>query len=319
MAATAMLFKASESTWGSTGCQLSAVLDRMPAMGKSASTRSNSASETRQKDQRPVKRILVTGSTDGIGLATAIDLARQGHEVILHGRNEERIRHATQQLWERVPDAAVEAVIGDFSSLQHVRRVAEAVIANSDRLDVLINNAAVLSKERRLSQDGFELTWAVNHLAPFLLTNLLLTLLKRSAPARVINVSSMAHTSAHINFDDLNFERRYEGYDAYAASKLANILFTYELSRRTARLGVTANALTPGVVRTKLLHVYFSGGTSTEEGAATPVYLASNPDVENVSGAYFVEGRRARSSEASHNQELAERLWQVSSEMVGLS
>lgn len=313
-----MPFKASESTWGSTGCQLSPVHGRIPAMAKSASTQSSTESEARQQDRRPVKRILVTGSTDGIGLATAIELARQGHEVILHGRNEERIRHATQLLWEQVPDAVVEAVIGDFSNLQQVRRVAEAVIANSDRLDVLINNAAVLTKERRLSHDGFELTWAVNHLAPFLLTNLLLSLLKQSAPARVINVSSMSHTGAHINFDDLNFERRYEGYDAYAASKLANILFTYELSRRTARLGVTANALTPGVVRTKLLHVYFPGGVSVEEGAATPVYLAANPEVENVSGAYFSECRRVRSSEASHNQELAERLWQVSRQMVGL-
>ncbi|TVQ38730.1 MAG: SDR family oxidoreductase [Spirochaetaceae bacterium] len=264
------------------------------------------------------KRILVTGSTDGIGLATAVELARQGHEVIIHGRNEERVRHATQQLWERAPEAAVEAVIGDFSSLQQVRRVAEAVLANSDRLDALINNAAVLTRERRASHDGYELTWAVNHLAPFLLTNLLLGMLKQSAPSRVINVSSMSHTSGRINFEDLNMEESYDGYEAYAASKLANIVFTYELARRTTRLGVSANALTPGVVRTKLLHVYFSGGVSTEEGAVTCVYLAASPDVENVSGAYFSDCKRVKSSPLSHDQGLAEQLWDASSKMVGL-
>lgn len=264
------------------------------------------------------KRILVTGSTDGIGLATAIQLSRLGHEVILHGRNEERIRHATQQLWEREPDAAVEAVIGDFSSLQQVRRVAEAVLANSSRLDVLINNAAVISRERRSSHDGYELTMAVNHLAPFLLTNLLLGILKQSAPARIVNVSSMSHSSGRINFDDLNMEQSYDGYDAYAASKLANILFTYELARRTTRLGVTANSLTPGVVRTKLLHIYFSGGVSTEQGAATSVYLAVSPETENVSGAYFSDCKRSKSSELSHNQDLAEELWDASAKMVGL-
>ena len=265
-----------------------------------------------------VKRILVTGSTDGIGLATAIALAKQGHEVILHGRNQERIRYATQRLWEHVPDAAIEAVIGDFSSLQQVRRVAEAVLANSDRLDVLINNAAVMTRERRSSHDGYELTWAVNHLAPFLLTNLLLGILKKSAPARVVNVSSMSHSSARINFDDLNMEESYDGLEAYAASKLANILFTYELARRTTRLGVTANALTPGVVRTKLLHVYYSGGVSAEEGASTGVYLAVSPEVENVSAAYFSDCKRAKSSPLSHNQELAEELWDASAKMVGL-
>lgn len=272
-------------------------------------------------DQAPPsrKRILITGSTDGIGLAAASQLAARGHQVILHGRNEERIRFAMQKVWEHAPDAEVEAVIGDFSGLQQVRRVAEAVLGNSQRLDVLINNAGVLLRERRVSMDGFELTMAVNHLAPFLLTNLLLPLLKKSAPARVVNVSSMSHATGRIDFDDFNFEQEFDGYEAYAASKLANVLFTNELARRMTRLGVTANSLTPGVVRTKLLHVYFSGGMSTEEGAATLVHLAASPDVENVSGGYFSDCRKVKPAQNSEDPELAERLWQESARMVGLT
>ena len=201
-----------------------------------------------------------------------------------------------------------------------MRSLAAQVRASAPRLDVLINNAGVYHDRRTLTADGLETTFAVNHLAPFLLTNLLGDLLAASAPARVVTVASVAHQSAQLEFADLQGTYRYDGYTAYAFSKLCNILFTYELADRLADAGVTANCLHPGVVATKLLQAGFPGlrGATVIEGARTPVYLATSPEVAEITGTYFVGGRPARSSAVSYDVTARRRLWRVSEQLVGL-
>ncbi|MFP4374876.1 MAG: SDR family oxidoreductase [Spirochaetaceae bacterium] len=263
-------------------------------------------------------RVLITGSTDGIGKETARELARRGMEVIVHGRTEDRAAAAAADIARAVPEAGLETLGGNLSSLDQVRAMAQEVRRRFDRLDVLINNAGVMTNTRQESEDGYELAFAVNHLAHFLLTNLLLDAIIDSSPARIITVSSMVHASGEIRFDDLQMRHGYSGYRAYAQSKLANVLFTYELARRLEGTGVTANALHPGVIATKLLHVSFSGGGSVEEGARTPVFLAVSEEVASTTGAYFSEGRAVRSSSRSYDEQLARRLWDVSEELTGL-
>jgi NAD(P)-dependent dehydrogenase (short-subunit alcohol dehydrogenase family) len=244
--------------------------------------------------------VLVTGATDGIGRATALALAARGATVLVHGRDPARAAAVAREA-NAVPGAPgdAESVVGDLASLAAVRALAAAVRARGAPLDVLVNNAGVAFRdaERRLSADGFELTFAVNHLAHFLLTRELLDLLAEAAArrggARVVTVSSELHARGRIDFDDLQGERRYGGTAAYANSKLANVLFARGLARRTAARGVTSNALHPGVIRTKLLRDGFgsNGGATVERGAATSVHLALHPAVAAVTGAYFVDSR----------------------------
>ena len=263
-------------------------------------------------------RALITGSTDGIGKETAKELARLGMEVIVHGRSEDRTSAAAADIAQAVPNARLDTVVGNLSSLDQVRAMGEEVRRRFEGLDVLINNAGVMTNTRQESEDGYELTLAVNHLAHFLLTNLLLDVIIDSSPARIVTVSSMVHASGEMRFDDLQMRRGYSGYRAYAQSKLANVLFTYELSRRLEGTGVTANALHPGVIGTKLLHVGFSGGGPIEEGAKTPVFLATSPEVASTTGKYFSNRRPERSSSLSYDEQLAKRLWDVSTELTGL-
>lgn len=263
-----------------------------------------------------MKTILVTGSTDGIGKATAMALAKHGCEVIVHGRNEARAQSAQRDLVANTGNSNIRTVAADFSSLAQVRDMAHAISA-LPKLDVLINNAAIATNRRELTEDGFESTFGINHLAPFLLTNLLLGLLRDSAPARIVNVSSGAHTSGHIDLDNLQMNRRFDGWNAYCNSKLANALFTRELARRLDSSLVTANFLHPGVIDTKLLHVNFSGGSSVESGAETPVHLALAPEVAGVSGRYFVNRRQSPASTVVDDGHLAVALWHVSAELVG--
>ena len=235
------------------------------------------------------KIVLITGSTDGIGKETALQLAQLGATVIVHGRNAERCQVACDDIRRATSNPNVDFVVADLSSQPEVRRMAVEVLARTDRLHVLINNAGVIVLKRQLTEDGLEMTFAVNHLAPFLLTNLLLDRLKSSAPARIVNVSSMVHYDAPLKFDNLQSEKNYNGITAYKQSKLGNVLFTFELAERLKGSGVTVNCLHPGIVATKLLDTGWgwSNGLSSAQGAALSVYLATSPAVENMTGKHF--------------------------------
>jgi retinol dehydrogenase 12 len=273
---------------------------------------------------------LVTGATSGIGKETALRLAMLGATVIIVARDTARGEAAGAEISARVPLAQVEVMTADLSSLAQVRRLAGEVLARRDRLDVLVNNAGVISTRRQLTADGLETTFATNHLGPFLLTSLLRGLLERTAPARVVTVSSAAHKQVRaIPWDDLPYGARSAGAQAYPVSKLLNILFTTELARRLAGTGVTANCLHPGFVRTALgrdvtgalgavlpLVLRFQPGPAT--GARTPVYLASSPEVASMTGGYFVNCKPAEPSALAKDTRAAARLWALSEDLTGL-
>lgn len=275
------------------------------------------------------KTVLVTGGTGGIGLATATGLGRLGATVGIIGRDPARAAAAADRIRAAgAPD--VRAFAADLSAQREVRAVAEQVLTAYPRLDVLVNNVGGYWATRHTTEDGLERTFAVNHLAPFLLTNLLLDRLTASAPARVVTVSSGAQAMGRLDFDDLQGLRSYRGQRAYNQSKLANVMFTYELARRLEGTGVTANVLHPGVVRTSFGQEDSAGWMrlmvplvrpfmkSPEQGARTSIHLASSPELDGVSGKYFADGRAKPSSRASYDVEAAGRLWQVSAELVGL-
>lgn len=265
------------------------------------------------------KNILITGATDGIGRQTAVELARKKHHVIIHGRNLDKCIDTVKYIEEKSGNSDVEYVVADFSKLQEIRDLAEYINAKYNRLDVLINNAGVYMNEKILTEDGFETTFAVNHLAPFLLTNRLFGILKNSQPARIINVSSIAHTRAKLDFENINAEKSFDSYGAYALSKLANVLFTNKLAEILEGTSITANSLHPGVITTKLLRKGFNiTGASLESGAATSVYLADSDEIENVSGKYFVNKEIAEASELSNDKLLIDKFWNLSEEFVGL-
>jgi NAD(P)-dependent dehydrogenase (short-subunit alcohol dehydrogenase family) len=269
----------------------------------------------------PTKIILVTGSTDGIGKETARQLAQIGATVIVHGRHADRCEATRDEIRSATGNPRVDFVSADLSSQRQVRRMAAEIIARYDRLHVLINNAGVIVLQRQISEDGVELSFAVNHLAPFLLTHLLLDLLKRSAPARIVNVSSTVHYDAPLKFDNLQGERRYNGVEAYKVAKLGNVLFTYELADRLKDSGVTVNCLHPGVVATKLLDIGWgwSNGLSPAQGAALSVYLATSPEVEQVTGRYF-EGKSAGgASPKATDVKLRRKFWGISAQLAGLT
>jgi len=261
------------------------------------------------------KNILVTGATDGIGKATALALAQLGHRVILHGRSPEKVQQTQAEISRALPVAQLETVSANLASLAQVRALATEITSRFERLDVLLNNAGVFMKEYQISPDGFEMTLAVNHLAPFLLTHELLPLL-RASQARVVTVSSVAHTRGQIHFDDLNLTHSFEGYRAYAQSKLANLLFSNELAER--EMGkITSNSLHPGGVTTKLLKTGFGAtGISTTQGAETSVFLATSPTVESVTGKYFSESREAPIAPQALNKTHQKQLWQMTEQLL---
>jgi NAD(P)-dependent dehydrogenase (short-subunit alcohol dehydrogenase family) len=265
------------------------------------------------------KICLVTGATDGIGKVTARVLAERGATVIGVGRDQKKIDATLAEVGDT--PGSLEFMKADLSSQAQIRALAAEFKRKYDHLHVLVNNAGALFSSYRESVDGVEMTFALNHLSYFLLTNLLLDTITASAPARIINVSSDAHEGSTINFDDLGYRRHYDGWASYGASKLANILFTYELARRLEGTGVTVNAVHPGFVNTHFQEaagLTMRGPLTPEEGADTQIWLATSNDVERITGKFFVRRRDMRSSKVSYDERIARRLWDVSAEMVGL-
>ncbi|HET7461202.1 MAG TPA: SDR family oxidoreductase [Longimicrobium sp.] len=270
---------------------------------------------------------VVTGASGGIGRATAVELARRGATVALVIRSREKGQAVLAQIERDTGRRDARLVLADLSRRAEVRRAAGEIVAAHPRIDVLVNNAAVYTRRRTLTDDGIEMQWAVNHLAPFLLTHLLLPVLVESAPARVVTVSSNAHQSGEMRWDDLEMKnRRYLGFRQYANTKLANVLFTRELARRTAGTGVTANALHPGVVATPLLlngfppiRLFRRWMRTPEQGAATSVHLATSSAVAGVTGQYFQDERPVPlTTKLATDDEAARRLWEISARAVGV-
>ena len=274
------------------------------------------------------KHCLITGGSDGIGLAAARQLARRGARVTIVGRNQAKTGAAVARIAAETGNPAVGYLLADLSSQREVRRLASEVRERMPRLDVLLNNAGAIFLSRRASVDGIEMTFALNHLGYFLLTTLLLDLLHESAPARIVNVSS----SSHYSVDNLRLERLPDprsgpGYRAYGRSKLCNVLFTYELARRLAGSGVTVNALHPGLVRTGIarnnglrgrIANFLIGvrGVDAVQGAETLVYLAASPEAEGITGRFFIDCQPVPSSPLSYDTELAANLWSLSEKLT---
>ena len=269
---------------------------------------------------------IVTGASSGIGLYTALGLARAGMHIVMTGRDRARAEAARRFVAERAAGAPIDVVLADFASLGAVRRLAREILAAHDRIDVLVNNAGLFSPKYRASADGFELTFAVNHLAPFLLTSLLLDRIEASAPARIVTVASEAHRRNRIDLAEIAGPRGWSAYKAYGRSKLCNILFTRELASRLAGSGVVAVGLHPGVVATRIGQ---RGGLaeiawrlmkpfmkSPEKGAATSVFLATVPDPEPFAGGYVIGRELARPDPAALDTDLAHRLWEESARLV---
>jgi len=276
---------------------------------------------------------MVTGASSGIGRATAVELARLGATVILVCRNRSKGEAVLDEIRHKYGNVNTDLLVADLLSLDSVRAAANQYIEKYEHLHVLVNNAGAFFMKRGVTADGIEKSFAVNYLSHFLLTNLLLETVKRSAPARIINMSGSHHSKATINFDDLQGERHYKGSHAIAQSKLAEILFTYELARRLEGTGVTANCLHPGVVATEFVdkaedfprvikYIYRLAKPfmkSPLKGAETTVYLASSPEVEGITAKYYVNKRAVRSSPESYDTATAERLWDVSMALTGLN
>lgn len=278
------------------------------------------------------KTVLVTGATNGIGKVTATELAKMGAQVVIIGRSAAKVDATLNEIRAKSGGKAqVSALVGDLSLMSEVRRLAAEFRQQHSRLDVLVNNAGGVFSERKVTAEGLEWTFALNHMSYFLLTNLLLDLLKASAPSRIVSVSSGAHTMGKLNFDDLQNEQNYNmgGFRAYSQSKMMNIQFTYALARRLAGSGVTANVLHPGAVATgfgmnngslmlRLFGLFRPFMLTPEKGADTMIYLASSPEVEGVSGQYFDRRKSIRSVAYSYDEAAQERLWEMSEQIAGI-
>lgn len=264
--------------------------------------------------------VFITGATDGIGKQTAFDLAINGFQVIIHGRSIEKCETTLKEIYKQTNSNLLSYVYADLSSLKQVRNLAENVLNNFQRLDVLINNAGVYMKERKLTEDGYETTFAVNHLSHFLLTNLLLNLLKKSDDGRIINVSSIAHQNANFDWNNLNSEKSFSPYGAYSLSKLANVLFSNELANQLKGTAVKSNSLHPGVITTKLLRAGFNmTGASVKKGAETSVYLASSAEAAKFNGEYLIDCKISKPHPITKDKEILKKFWKVSEEMTALN
>jgi retinol dehydrogenase-14 len=273
------------------------------------------------------KTVLITGGTSGIGKETALGLARMNATLVIVGRDKEKTERVVDEIKKTAGNDQVSHYLCDMASLADVRRLASDFLSDHSRLDVLLNNAGAINAKRYLSQDGYELTFAVNHLAHFLLTELLMGVLKKSSPSRVVVTSSAAANIGHMHFDDLMLVRGYTAFKAYGQSKLANQLFTFELARRLHQTGVTANCLHPGTVRTGFamnnrgalkvgMALFRPFMIEASKAAETPIYLASSPEVQNVTGKYFEKKMIKEPPKEATNLEAASRLWEISEKLV---
>jgi NAD(P)-dependent dehydrogenase (short-subunit alcohol dehydrogenase family) len=276
------------------------------------------------------KIVLITGANSGIGKAASLALAKMGAQVVMVARNKERGEAARAEIVKESGNSSVDLLLADLSSLESVRQLSREFQSKYPRLDVLVNNAGLFNQRRNVTVDGYENTFETNYLSSFLLSNLLLDLLKKSAPSRIINVSSVGHYNGHINFDDLNLEKNYGGWKAYGQSKLALVLFTHQLAKKLEGTGVTVNALHPGTVATHIwsrplgpfgfimaLPKLFM--ISPQKGADTIVYLAASDEAANISGEYLEKSRVKKSSDESYDDDVAQRLWEVSSKLTHLT
>ncbi len=272
------------------------------------------------------KTAIITGATSGIGRMAALNLAARGAILVLPARSMEKGEALKKEIQDKNPGAVVELMPCDLASMNDIREFADAFRAKHDRLHILINNAGIWEMKRRESADGIELNFAVNHLAPFLLTNLLLDIIKDSAPARIVNVSSMIHKRTRMKFNDLEKKKRWSSMHAYAQSKLANVLFTRKLARDLEGSGVTVNCLHPGVVNTRLfdqmpsfmLKVFQWFMISPEKGAQTTIHLATSPALNGISGEYFAKNKVAKTTRHAKDMKVAEQLWEASEVYCGL-
>jgi NAD(P)-dependent dehydrogenase (short-subunit alcohol dehydrogenase family) len=275
------------------------------------------------------KTCLITGGNSGIGKATALGLVRMGANVVIVSRSKEKGEAALAEIIAESGNRNVELMLADMSSQESIRRLASDFKAGHERLHLLVNNAGVYLTRRTATVDGFESTFAINHLGPFLLTNLLLDLLKASAPSRIVNITSDAHNGAKVNFEDLQGEKKFSGWQAYGQSKLAMILFTHELAKRLDDTGVRVNSAHPGVVRTnfannnglvtfgfRLMRPFF---ITPATAAKRILYVATSPDVDGVNGKYFTKMHEVKSSKESYEDDSAKRLWQTSEQLTKLS
>ncbi len=259
------------------------------------------------------RTILITGATDGIGRTTAINLAQMGHSIIVHGRNKNRCEEVINEISGRTNNNNCSFVVGDLSSFDEIYNLSDSIHSKYEKIDTLLNNAGIYMNNRQVSSDGFEVTFAVNHLSVFLLTHLLFDLIKNSDDGRIVTVSSLANVRGKIDLNDLNGEKVYESYKAYAQSKLANILFAFELSEKIKNYNITSNALHPGVITTKLLKTGFNiSGSSTEDGAKTSIHLSVSNKIKNVTGKYFDKMNLADYNPQADDKKLRSDLWNIS-------
>ncbi|MFX1320539.1 MAG: SDR family NAD(P)-dependent oxidoreductase [Promethearchaeota archaeon] len=264
------------------------------------------------------KIILITGSTDGIGYQTAIELAKSGYQVIVHGRNLEKAQLTMKGIEKQTNNQNLSFVYADLGSFTQIKEMVSDIYNRFNRLDVLINNAGVYRSERSITQDGLEETFAINYVAPFLLTNLLIDLLRNTKSSRIVNVVSRVQSN-HFDFKNLNFEKGYTGVKAYAKSKTALVLFTYLLAEKLKNTDIAVNCLHPGVIRTKLLRsASRSYGAPLLDGAKTLMFAAIAPELENISGKYFVNNRSEPSKDITYDKEIQKKLWKKTEEIIGM-
>jgi len=276
------------------------------------------------------KVVLVTGATSGMGRETALALAEMAATVVIHGRNKEKTEAIAKEIRSKIPGAQVEVILADFSKLSEVKEMADEFKRRFTRLDILVNNAGLMTNKKSMTADGHEMMFQVNFLAPFLLTCRLMDLIERSAPSRIVIVSSAAHGYGRLDFDDIEFEEDFGSMKGYGRSKLEDLVFTYELARRLNGKQITVNALHPGLVRTNLCSSasrwWCSGfrfitlfGRTARRGAETAIYLASSPEAEGITGKYFANKHSVKSSARSYDEASWVKLWETAERMLGES